>query len=409
MWLASPRSMMAVGLPELLTGRGRKRAEAEIIRAPDKGKAARGKDGTTGARTTRVLKLRGKRVGDAERLAISNVACVHVDGDEFAPGRRPAWQMPLRVAEAAEASERSFIDVAAIRLLHEAHRLEQIGGVRDEQVQPGIIRAAPEINAALRSRRRNAVPVQGDRHIGTAQLDVVVIHHALAIGLMLRLTFVEMIARDRHLRQRLGLQREWLRGRRQLTWHVALRHGALDDIEDRLAGDAIDGEQKARLVHHDERRNGCSVPDKIDNQRRRLGVVIPDVVMHELEMPEILAGGRIDRDYRGGEQIVTGAIGADAVVVRGAERHVENATLDIERYVTPDIDAGAVLRTVPAPAVVAEFPRPRHGVERPHQLAGPRIPGARIACGPSTAIRAAGPFARTRTGDDQILVDARRR
>src|SRR5205823_4616331 len=42
----------------------------------------------------------GKRVGDAERLAISNVACIHVDGDEFAPGRRPAWQMFVRVAEA---------------------------------------------------------------------------------------------------------------------------------------------------------------------------------------------------------------------------------------------------------------------------------------------------------------------
>jgi len=60
--------------------------------------------------------------------------------------------MPVRVAEAAETSERPFIDVAAIRLLHEAHRLEQIGGVRHEEMQLGIVRAAPEIDAALGSR-----------------------------------------------------------------------------------------------------------------------------------------------------------------------------------------------------------------------------------------------------------------
>ena len=128
--------------------------------------------------------------------------------------------------------------------------------------------------------------------------------------------------------------------------------------------------------------------------------------MHELEVPEILAGVRIDRDDRRGEQIVAGAIDADAVVVRRAERHVENAALGIERRVTPDVDAGSVLRAVPAPGVVAEFARPRHGVERPHQLAGPRVPGARIARRSGTAIRAAGPFARAGAGDDQILVDA---
>ncbi len=203
---------------------------------------------------------------------------------------------------------------------------------------------------------------------------------------MLRLTLVEMVARDRHLRQRLGLHREGLRGRRLLARHVALRHRALDDIEDRLAGDAIEREQQAGLVHHDERGNGGPVPDQIDDKRRRLGVVVPDVVMHELEVPEILAGVRVDRDHRGREQIVAGAVGADAVVVRGAERHVEDAALDIERGVTPDIDAGPVLRAVPAPGVVAEFARAaaRCGTStpacrswRPRRAYRPRVPNRR--------------------------------
>src|SRR5215470_6084911 len=124
--------------------------------------------------------------------------------------------------------------------------------------------------------------------------------------------------------------------------------------------------------------------------------------MHELEMPEILAGVRVDRDHGRGEEVVAGAVGADAVVVRGAERHVKNAALNIERRVTPDIDAGAVLRAVPTPGVVAEFSRPRHGVERPHELAGSRVPRARIARGSQTAVRPAGPFAGASAGDDQI-------
>ena len=123
----------------------------------------------------------------------------------------------------------------------------------------------------------------------------------------------------------------------------------------------------------------------------------------------ILAGVRIDRDDRRGEQIVAGTVDADAVVVRGAERHVENAALRIERRIAPDIDAGSVLGAVPAPGVVAEFARPRHGMERPHQLAGPGVPGARIARGSGSAIGAARPFAGARAGDDQILVDGRRR
>ena len=153
----------------------------------------------------------------------------------------------------------------------------------------------------------------------------------------------------------------------------------------------------------------CPVAAQVDEQRRRLGVVVPDVVVHELEVPEILAGVRIDRDHRRGEQIVAGTVDADAVVVRGAERHVENAALRIERRVAPDVDAGTVLRAVSAPGVVAELARPRHGVERPHQLAGPGVPGARIARGSGSGIGAARPFAGARAGDDQILVDGRRR
>ncbi len=48
-------------------------------------------------------------------------------------------------------------------------------------------------------------------------------------------------------------------------------------------------------------------------------------------------------------------------------------------------------------------------MEGPHQLAGPGVPGARIARGSGSGRGAARAFAGARAGDDQILVDTRRR
>jgi hypothetical protein len=53
-------------------------------------------------------------------------------------------------------------------------------------------------------------------------------------------------------------------------------------------------------------------------------------MVDELEVPKILAGVRIDRDDRGRKQIVARTVNPDAVVVRGAERHIEDAALCIE-------------------------------------------------------------------------------
>ena len=151
-----------------------------------------------------------------------------------------------------------------------------------------------------------------------------------AIRLMLRLAFVEIVAGDRILRQRLRFDREGLRRRRLLAGHVAFRHRALFDVEDRLAGDAIERKHQSGFVDDDDGGHHLSVAAQVDEKRRRLGVIVPDVMVHELEVPEILAGVRIDRDDRGREQIVAGTVDADAVVVRGAERHIEDAALRIE-------------------------------------------------------------------------------
>ena len=88
--------------------------------------------------------------------------------------------------------------------LDEAHWLEQIGGVRNEQMTLGIVGRSPVVDAARRSRRGDTVLVDGDWHIGPAQLHVVVVDQAFAIGLMLGFALVEVVAGDRVLRERSG-------------------------------------------------------------------------------------------------------------------------------------------------------------------------------------------------------------
>ena len=93
---------------------------------------------------------------------------------------------------------------------------------------------------------------------------------------MLRLAFVKVVTRDGHLRQRLRLDRERLRRRRLFAGHVALRHRTFDDVENRLAGDAVEREQQPDLVDDEEGGNRLAAPLQVDDERSRLHVVIPD-------------------------------------------------------------------------------------------------------------------------------------
>src|SRR4051794_25014719 len=113
----------------------------------------------------------------------------------------------------------------------------------------------------------------------------------------------------------------------------------------------------------------------IDQSGRRLRVVVPDIVMDRLEIPQQLSAGSVCRDNGRAEQVVSRPVCADAVVVGSSEGHVEDASLLIDGHISPDIHAGTLLPTVAAPGVVACFSRAGHRVESPHQFSGMYIPG----------------------------------
>ena len=180
---------------------------------------------------------------------------------------------------------------------------------------------------------------------------------------------VHVVGRKRLARERRRRRREGLRRPRLLARDVALRDGTLLDRPERRPRHAVEHVQHARLaglghdVHHP-----AVVADR-EQLRRGHEVVVPQIVMHELLVPQALAGARIE-----GQQAVAEQVGADAVAAveierRRSGREVDDAARHVDRDLAPGVGAADVLPGVLRPGVVAELARTRNGVERPHQRA----------------------------------------
>src|SRR5262249_12001247 len=114
-----------------------------------------------------------------------------------------------------------------------------------------------------------------------------------------------------------------------------------------------------------------AVDHGVEQHHRARRVVVPDVVVDLLEVPDVFAGLRLQRDHRRAEQIV--ALAHRAVVVGSAvaRREVNEPELWIEGGRVPDRGASAH-RVVRAgwPRVAAEFAGSRQRVPAPPDLAG---------------------------------------
>src|SRR6185437_11821384 len=166
---------------------------------------------------------------------------------------------------------------------------------------------------------------------------------------------------EAHRQQRLN-RRERLRRPRLLSRHIRLRHRPLRNREQRLPRQPVENIDHPRLVHHRDRRN-ISVPRK--QQRLRGRVVVPEVVVHELKGPHLLARRRSQRHNR--VRIVVVPHPRPTVIVhRGAAcRHKHQVMLPIRRQRSPCIARAARMR-----------PRSAHPLQRlplPQLLSCPHI------------------------------------
>src|SRR5206468_3380151 len=136
---------------------------------------------------------------------------------------------------------------------------------------------------------------------------------------------VDVFLGERLTSERRRPRREGLRRERMLSRRVGLRHRPFLDRPDRAAGLALEDEQEALLRRlRDDIDIAAVLADR--QQLRRLGqVVVPQIVMHQLVMPNAFAGARVERHERVAEQICARTIAAIEIEARAAEADERNA------------------------------------------------------------------------------------
>src|SRR5207244_7252910 len=131
------------------------------------------------------------------------------------------------------------------------------------------------------------------------------------------------------------------------------------------AGRGIEQEHVARLGELRDRVDHSAVTTARCQVRRWRQVPIPDVVADELEMPNALAGPRLERDEGVGEQVVSRAVSPIVVVGRRARGYEHQAALDVERHPGPVIGSAGIRPRAVRPRLVPELAGAGNRMEGP--------------------------------------------
>ena len=174
------------------------------------------------------------------------------------------------------------------------------------------------------------------------------------------------------------LRRIRLRRRGALAGHRRRRYRPLLDGPHRLAGRSIEDEREPLLGDLGDGRDLAPVDGDVDEVGGRRQVVVPHRVVHELEVPNPLAGLGVEADQRVREQVVAGTVAAVVVGDRRADGQVDVAQLGVGAHVRPHVGPARPLPRVVAPGLVAELAGLRDGVEDPLHLAGADVVAAHV-------------------------------
>ena len=167
-----------------------------------------------------------------------------------------------------------------------------------------------------------------------------------------------------------------LRGPRLFAAEIGSGHGFFFDGPERRAGHAVEDEELAVLRALRDGVDFFSAVGYGEEQRRARQILVEQIVVDHLEMPEPLASGGVERDEGVGEKIFPVALGAIEVGLGRLRRDVNDAAFLVERLARPRHDAGGRLPGVGGPGVVAEFAGAWNQVKNPAARAGAHIEAA---------------------------------
>src|SRR5439155_17323167 len=102
---------------------------------------------------------------------------------------------------------------------------------------------------------------------------------------------------------------------------------ALLDRPERLAGYAVEHIEEAELGGLRDDVELLAVVPHGEQLRRGRQIVIPEIVVDDLEMPEALAGAEVEGEKRIAEQVRSDTVRAVKIVRRTAEREVADGAL----------------------------------------------------------------------------------
>ena len=121
--------------------------------------------------------------------------------------------MVAGVPEANDSGQRAGVGIATVRVTNDPHGLAQVVHIHDEQAQPGIEGPAVIVDSTLGAGQGDRVAVErGWRIRHFAQQHVVAVDVLLAPRLVFRRVFVQVVAVESVLRERLRQDGKWLGG-----------------------------------------------------------------------------------------------------------------------------------------------------------------------------------------------------
>ena len=175
---------------------------------------------------------------------------------------------------------------------------------------------------------------------------------------------------------RCRLHRERLGRPKLLTTYVGHGNRTLLDRPDRPPRFPVKEKQEALLRRLDHCVERPAILRHADQRRLRGQIVVPDVVVHRLEMPDALPGRGIECEHAVSKQIGPDAVAPVEVERRRADARENDAALHVEAHAGPVVCPADVLVGVGRPGLVSELARPGRGVEDPAPPAGHCVVGS---------------------------------